>query len=102
MEQSLAEKISANPDYQRLKNTRSRFGWTLTIAMLVVYYGYILLIAFDKELLATRIGDGVTTWGIPIGFGVIVFTIVITGVYVRRANREFDALNDKVRAEALK
>ena len=102
MEQSLAEKISANPDYQRLKNTRSRFGWTLTIAMLVVYYGYILLIAFDKELLATRIGNGVTTWGIPIGFGVIIFTIVITGVYVRRANREFDYLTEKVRAEALK
>ena len=102
MEQSLAEKISANPDYQRLKNTRSRFGWTLTIAMLVVYYGYILLIAFDKELLATRIGDGVTTWGIPIGFGVIIFTIVITAVYVRRANREFDYLTEKVRAEALK
>ena len=102
MEQSLAEKISANPDYQRLKNTRSRFGWTLTIAMLVVYYGYILLIAFDKELLATRIGDGVTTWGIPIGFGVIIFTILITAVYVRRANREFDYLTEKVRAEALK
>ena len=48
MEQSLAEKISANPDYQRLKSTRSRFGWSLTLAMLVVYYGYILLIAFDK------------------------------------------------------
>ena len=102
MEQSLSEKISANPDYQRLKNTRSRFGWTLTIAMLVVYYGYILLIAFDKELLATRIGNGVTTWGIPIGFGVIIFTIVITAVYVRRANREFDYLTEKVRAEALK
>ena len=102
MEQSLAEKISANPDYQRLKNTRSRFGWTLTISMLVVYYGYILLIAFDKELLATRIGNGVTTWGIPIGFGVIIFTIVITAVYVRRANREFDYLTEKVRAEALK
>ena len=102
MEQSLAEKISANPDYQRLKATRSRFGWILTIAMLVVYYGYILLIAFDKELLAARIGDGVMTWGIPIGFGVIIFTILITGVYVRRANSEFDELNDKIRHEVLK
>ena len=102
MEQSLAEKISANPDYQRLKNTRSRFGWTLTIAMLVVYYGYILLIAFDKELLATRIGNGVTTWGIPIGFGVIIFTILITAYYVMKANSEFDDLNDKIKREALK
>ena len=42
------------------------------------------------------------TWGIPIGFGVIVFTILITGVYVRRANGEFDELSEKVRREALK
>ena len=102
MEKSLAERISANPDYQRLKSTRSRFGWTLTIAMLVVYYGYVLLIAFNKELLSARIGEGVMTWGIPIGFGVIVFTILITAFYVRRANSEFDDLTDKVRREALK
>ncbi|MFV0299791.1 MAG: DUF485 domain-containing protein [Paracoccus sp. (in: a-proteobacteria)] len=102
MEKSLAERISANPDYQRLKSSRSSFGWKMTIAMLVVYYGYILLIAFDKELLAHRIGDGVMTWGIPIGFGVIVFTIVITAIYVRRANSEFDELTTKVRRGALK
>lgn len=97
MEQNIAERIAANPTYQRLKNTRSRFGWTLTLAMLVVYYGYILLIAFDKDLLAARIGEGAMTWGIPIGFGVIIFTIIITGIYVRRANREFDELNDRIK-----
>lgn len=102
MEKSLAERISANPDYQLLKSKRSSFGRNLTIAMLVVYYGYILMIAFDKELLAHRIGDGVMTWGIPIGFGVIIFTILITGIYVRRANSEFDELSAKVRREALK
>ena len=102
MEQSLAEKISANPDYQRLKNTRSRFGWTLTIAMLVVYYGYIALIAFNKPFLAQPIGAGVTTLGIPIGMGVIIFTIVITGIYVRRANGEYDRLTAEILKEASK
>ncbi|KGJ08669.1 DUF485 domain-containing protein (plasmid) [Paracoccus versutus] len=102
MQDNLAERIAADPNYQLLKAKRSRYGWILTIAMLVVYYGYILLIAFDKELLASRIGDGVMTWGIPLGFGVIVFTIIITGVYVRRANSEFDELSEKVRREALK
>ena len=102
METSLAERIAGDPNYQRLKSERLRFGWTLTIAMLVVYYGFILLIAFAKGLLAARIGAGVMTWGIPIGFGVIVFTILITGVYVRRANGEFDELSEKVRREALK
>lgn len=101
METTLAERIAADPNYQALKTRRSSFGWTLTIAMLIVYYGFILLIAFQKEFLATRIGDGVMTWGIPIGFGVIIFTILITAVYVRRANGEFDELTEKIKREAL-
>lgn len=102
METTLAERIAADPDYQTLTARRTRFGWRLTIAMLVVYYGYILLIAFGKELLGTPIGSGVMTWGIPIGFGVIVFTVLITAVYVRRANTEFDRLTERIRQEALK
>ena len=99
---TLTERIEADPNYQLLKSRRSRFGWTLTIAMLVVYYGFILLIAFSKDVLAARMGDGVMTWGIPIGFGVIVFTILITGIYVRRANSEFDDLSERIKREALK
>ncbi|MFG1348243.1 DUF485 domain-containing protein [Xanthobacter autotrophicus] len=102
MDASLAARIAADPNYQKLKATRSRFGWTLTFAMLVVYYGFILLIAFNKGFLATRIGSGVMTWGIPIGFGVIVFTILITAVYVRRANSEFDDLSEKIKQQVLK
>jgi uncharacterized membrane protein (DUF485 family) len=102
METPLAERIAADPNYQTLKSQRSRFGWTLTIAMLIVYYGFILLIAFQTGLLAHRIGDGVITWGIPIGFGVILFTILVTGLYVRRANSEFDQLSENIKREALK
>ncbi|MFO1104476.1 MAG: DUF485 domain-containing protein [Amaricoccus sp.] len=102
MENTVLERIERDPNYQALKERRSRFGWTLTIAMLIVYYGFILLIAFDKQVLAARIGSGVTTWGIPIGFGVILFTIILTGIYVRRANSEFDELSEKVKREALK
>lgn len=102
MESTVIDRIQADPNYRALKERRSRFGWTLTFAMLIVYYGFILLIAFKKDLLAVRIGEGVMTWGIPIGFGVILFTILITGVYVRRANNEFDDLSEKIKREALK
>lgn len=102
MQSDLAQRIAAHPRYRELKAKRTSFGWWLTIAMLVVYYGFILLVAFDKELLATRIGEGVTTLGMPIGLGVIVFTIVITVVYVRRANREFDALAEEINQAVLK
>lgn len=102
MDASLAARIAADPNYQLLKARRSRFGWLLTLAMLAVYYGFVLLIAFRKDVLAARIGGEVMTWGIPIGFGVIVFTILVTAVYVRRANGEFDDLSEKIRQEVLK
>ena len=102
MQDKMLERIASDPNYQELRQKRLRFGWQLTIAMLVVYYGFITLIAFSKETLAARIGDGVMTWGIPIGFGVILFTIVITGVYVARANSEYDDLNERIKREALK
>ena len=70
--------------------------------MLIVYFGYIALIAFNKPFLAQPIGNGVTTLGIPIGLGVIIFTIVITGIYVRRANGEYDRLTAEILAEAAK
>ena len=70
--------------------------------MMAVYYGSILLVAFDKPLLASRLGEGVTTLGMPIGLGVIVFTIVITGNYVRRANSEFDRLSEEVNQAVMK
>ena len=98
----VVERIQRNPKYQQLKRTRSRYGWTLAILMLVVYYGYIGLIAFDKEFLAKPMGAGVTTIGIPIGMAVIVFSIVITGLYVRRANGEFDRLTREIIEDATK
>ena len=96
----MVARIEANPAYQELKRKRSSFGWILTILMLVVYYGFIGLIAFDKAFLARPIGEGVTTIGIPIAFGVIVFTIAITGLYVRRANGEYDRITAEILQEA--
>ena len=102
MEKDLAARIASHPKYQELKAKRTRFGWWLTALMMVVYYGFILLVAFDKELLAQRLGSGVMTLGMPIGLGVIVFTIVITAIYVRRANSEFDKLSDDITKAVLK
>jgi uncharacterized membrane protein (DUF485 family) len=85
--------------YARLLSRRSRFSWTLTAIMLAIYFGYILLIAFRREILAQPLGGGVTTVGIPVGIGVIVAGIVLVAIYVRRANREFDPLLEALRKE---
>lgn len=96
MEDKLTQRIISNPKYQELKAKRSSFGWILTAAMMIVYYGFIMLVAFNKEFLSQRLGSGVMTVGIPVGFGVIVFTIIITAIYVRRANTEFDELSNAI------
>jgi uncharacterized membrane protein (DUF485 family) len=102
MSDPVVDKIQKNPKYLELRKKRNRFGWFLTLLMMVVYYGYIALIAFNKPFLAQPIGAGVTSLGIPIGMGVIVFTILITGIYVRRANSEFDALTTDILKDASK
>lgn len=102
MSDEIVARIRANPKYQELKRRRSGFGMLLSVLMLIVYYGFIALIAFNKEFLGTPLGSGVTTIGIPLGMGVIVFTILITGIYVNRANKEFDALSAEILKEARK
>ena len=97
----MVARIEANPKYHELKRKRSSFGWLLTVLMLLVYYGYIGLIAFDKAFLAQPLSDGrITTIGIPIALGLMVFTIAITGFYVRRANKEFDQLTQQIVEDA--
>lgn len=102
MTDPLVARIQAHPKYHELRTKRSSFGWILTVIMLIVYYGYIALIAFNKPFLAQPVGSGVTSLGIPIGMGVIIFTVVITGLYVRRANSEYDRLTAELMKEVQK
>ena len=102
MQADLTSRIASDPNYQDLKAKRTSFGMWLTLAMMAVYYGFILLVAFNKPFLATRLGAGVMTYAIPIGFGVIVFTVVITAIYVRRANGEYDSLAEQISKAVLK
>ena len=102
MELDLVNRIAQHPKYKELKAKRTSFGWWLTLTMMVVYYGFILLVAFNKQFLSQRIGEGVLTIGIPIGIGVILFTIIITTIYVVRANSEYDDLTDAIAKEVLK
>ena len=95
-------RVKANPKYADLVSRRNTYGWIMTALMMIAYFGYILLIAFNKQFLAQKMGAGVTSIGIPMGLGVILFTIAITWIYVRRANTEFDDLKDEVIKEALK
>ena len=89
-------RIYQSPAFARLRARRGRFAIVLTVLMCAIYYGFILTVAFAPKLLAIRIDDVITV-GMPVGLGVILSAIVLTGIYVWRANGEFDRLA----AEAL-
>ena len=92
------EATIADPRFQRLVRTRSTLGWSLAAVMLVVYFGLIGLVAFDKPLVAQPVGNGPTTLGIVLGVGVIVTAVVLVGIYVAIANARFDAMSRELNA----
>jgi uncharacterized membrane protein (DUF485 family) len=93
--------IFDNANFKALVHERTRFGVTLTVVMLVIYYGFILLVAFGKGFLATKIGGGVTTIGMIIGLAVILSAFILTGIYTQRANSRYDDLAEKLRKDLL-
>jgi uncharacterized membrane protein (DUF485 family) len=92
----MVRKVLSDPTFQELERKRHGFAWTLAIAILVIYYGYVAMLAWAKPFLATQIGDSVVTYSFPIGLFVLVSAIVITTIYVQRANSEYDELTNKV------
>ena len=101
--QNVLDRVTANPKFHEFIAMRSRYSIIMAIISAAAYYGFILLVAYNKEFLATKLGAGMTTsMGVPLGVGVILFTIVLTWIYVRRANTEFDATNEAIIAEAQK
>ncbi len=100
MQQDLIDAVKAHPRYQELVCTRKCFAWNLTFLMLVMYYGFILVIAFAPKLLGTPLSAGaVTTIGIPIGVVIIISSFILTGVYVFKANGKFDDLTKAIRED---
>ena len=82
------ELLESN-DFRHLVTRRWRVALLLTSALFVVYYGFILLVATQRSLLATRVGE-VTTLGIVLGVAVLVLAWVLTAWYVVWANRNYD------------
>ncbi|PWT90582.1 MAG: DUF485 domain-containing protein [Proteobacteria bacterium] len=93
-------RLRSDPLFKELVAKRSRFAWQLSIVMLVIYFGFIAMIAFTPKLLALTIGGGVTTIGIPLGLLVIVSTFVLTGIYIARANTQFDPITRQIMERA--
>lgn len=96
----MTERLSFLPqadlDYQRLRARKNAVSLTLTAITLVVYFGFLLLIAFGRDILSVKVVGNVTL-GIPLGLGVIAVSWLLTGVYVLWANSSHDARIDLLR-----
>ena len=99
--QDLTTKILNSASFKEYVAKKTSFGWVLSAIMLLIYYGFIVVLAFAPELLGSPISaNGVMTWGIPVGLGVIFSCFILTGIYVRRANAEFDDMNAAILKES--
>lgn len=103
MSAAVYERIRNHPKFAELVRRRSRFAWTLSAIVLGIYFTFIMVVAFAPQLLAAPVAAGLTTtvaW--PIGVGMVVLFWIMTGIYIRRANRDFDAINREIVKEALR
>lgn len=101
MSSAMYERMRANPKFQHLVATRGRFAWTLAITVLVIFYGFVMVVAFNPTALGQPIAEGsMLTVGFSFGLFMFIFFWLLTAVYVRRANGEFDALTAEIVHEA--
>lgn len=77
------------PQFKAVVKRKWKISLILTCIMLFVYFGFILLIAFDKPYLAKLIGKNITL-GLPIGIGILIFAWILTGIYTYWANNFYD------------
>jgi uncharacterized membrane protein (DUF485 family) len=95
MDQLNLSRIENDPNYLRLVSERKSLSWTLAIITLVMYYGYIAIVAFAPSVIAVKV-FGMITVGIILGIAIILASILLTGIYVMRANAEYDDLTNAI------
>ncbi len=102
-QENIQAKIRSNPKFAELVGKRTRFAIILSLVVLVPYYTFMFLVSTQPQLFATKLSDGgAVTIGWPLAALIIVGGWLLTGVYVSRANGEFDSMTEEVLKEARK
>ncbi|RYZ97748.1 MAG: DUF485 domain-containing protein [Moraxellaceae bacterium] len=94
------EQIQQLPEYIELTRARKKIVWPLSIAVIAAYFVLILAIAFSPASLGKPIGNGVTSIGVALGLGIILYCMIITGIYVTYANRVIEPLTRAIAKKA--
>jgi uncharacterized membrane protein (DUF485 family) len=96
--QKSANEVIESKEFKRLVAKRWSVSMVLLAILFVTYYGYILLVATNKELVSQKIGE-VTTLAIPLGIAAIVIAWVLTAFYVAWANKSYDPEVERLKGE---
>jgi uncharacterized membrane protein (DUF485 family) len=101
MSSEMYQRMRTNPKFQELVRTRGRFAWTLATIVLVLFYGFVLLVAFQPQVLGRPVAEGsALTLGVAMGLFMFAFFWALTALYVKRANGAFDRLTAEIVKEA--
>ena len=90
------ESVLQSPAFKKLVSRRWAVSLIFTLIILFIYIGFLLVVAFNKELLGTKIGNNLTL-AIPIGLGIIFTAWVLTGIYVYWANNFYDTAVQEIK-----
>jgi cation/acetate symporter len=101
MSSAIYQRMRSNPRFDELVKRRSRFAWLLAVTVLAIFYGFVTLVAFAPGVLAAPVAEGsMLTLGVAAGLFMFLFFWLLTALYVRRANGQFDALTAEIIADA--
>ncbi|GEC96408.1 MAG: hypothetical protein RLZZ220_2098 [Pseudomonadota bacterium] len=96
-------RIRKNPRFTELVSKRQGFATLLSVIVLTIFYGFFMVVAFNPNLIGQRLSEGsYVTVGIAAELFMFIFFWVLTAVYVKRANGEFDAITEEVVRDAAK
>jgi len=100
VQQEREERFLHDPEFLRVIKTRNTIAYTLTALILICYFAFVALLAYNPALLAQQTGNA--TLGIPLGIGVIIIACILTGIYVFWANKHYDNQLAQLRARLEK
>ncbi|SKB32027.1 DUF485 domain-containing protein [Daejeonella lutea] len=98
MSKTKTHEVLQSPAFQKLVKNRWSISLTFTFLMLFVYIGFLMVVAYQKETLKMPIGDSLNL-AIIVGLGIIIFSWLITGVYVYWANNYYDAAVKEIKKD---
>ncbi len=101
IDEARVREIVNSESFKGLVRKRLQYSLTLTFIILTVYFGFILVVAFYKQILAIKIGEHLTL-GLPVGIGIILFAWLLTGIYIRWANTSYDNSVRELRNQVLR